>query len=1077
MPTSLKRVAGWLCALVLLLGFQATASAQTGAASITGLLTDQSGAPAPGATVTAINQSTNVDYTAVSNAAGNYTITSVPVGTYVVKASLSGFKTATTKPFDLEAKQIARLDLKLEVGTLEEAVQVTAESPIMKSETVTVGEVISGNTVVSLPLNGRNTGQLSLLMPGTVTVNPRSFTDIRNFGGGRPYVNGNREQTNNYMIDGVDMNESIDNLVAYQPSPDALAQISVETNNYAADVGNVAGAVISNVLKSGSNKLRGNVFEFYRNSDFDANTWENNRSGAPRPERKQHIFGATVGGPVIKNKLFFFADYQGTRHNRPGFETLSVAPASWRAGDFSSVTTPIVDPRTGQAFPGNQVPADRISPIARAILGNTALYPLPNRGITGVSGNFVGETNTTIRAHQGDLRMDWNAAHNDKVFGRFSFAEYKERNDKRGFPLLPGFSRDAPFRNLAFNWNHVFNSSLVNEVLAGYNQITIVENRFLDWAGVGNANATFGIAGGQPIAGLSNIQWGSGLTQPGTGASNTDTQDKTYQLNEKLTWFKGRHSLKIGGQLLHYVQNRFYAGNNGLLGLFRYGGAFTGFPFADFLLDQVGGKGRGSASEPWTHVHNRIALYVQDDFKVRSNLTLNLGMRWAYTQPVTEKDNRQANFSLVNGQQILASDSNRALYEPFYGGFEPRVGVAWRPSDRWVFRGGYGISQYMEGTGANLRLPLNPPFFFESDVTYDRTSGPGSLASGFAGLVPLDQPSGQVRAWDPELRPQFTQQWNVFAEYRLSESASVNVGYVGHNAKHLVTPVEGNQPLPGTGDPATWAPLQTRRPLFATAPLITNISTTASRGESNYNALQVSVRQRSWKGLEYLFSYTFGKALANQLGYYGSGGQTAPEGTYWMNAYRPEWNYGPAFFDVRHNAVFSASWELPVGRGRKWGKDWSGVANAVLGGWRLSGIAQARTGFPITVLDGRGSSLQAVRGGERPNCIGNPVPSDQSLTHWLDINAFVRAPQGTWGDCGVGIARQPSYRNIDAALSKRFNAGGERYLEFKAEAFNLTNSPSFGPPGRDLNSPNTFGLVTSTISNPRTVELVVKFYF
>jgi hypothetical protein len=300
---------------------------------------------------------------------------------------------------------------------------------------------------------------------------------------------------------------------------------------------------------------------------------------------------------------------------------------------------------------------------------------------------------------------------------------------------------------------------------------------------------------------------------------------------------------------------------------------------------------------------------------------------------------------------------------------------------------------------------------------------------------------------------------------------------VGHSATHLVTPVEGNQPLPGVGNPSTWAPLQTRRPLYATAPLITNISTTASRGESNYHALQVSLRQRSWHGLEYLASYTFGKAMANQLGYYGSGGQTAAEGTYWMNAYHPEWNYGPAFFDVRHNAVLSASYDLPFGRGRKFGSQWSGLADAVLGGWRVSGIFQARTGFPITILDGRGSSLQAVRGGERPNCIGDPTPADQSLTHWLDINAFARAAPGTWGNCGVGIARAPGYRNIDLALSKQFKAGGERYLEFRAEAFNLTNTPSFGPPGRNIADVNTFGKVTSTVSTARTIELVAKLYF
>jgi len=1078
MSSNRTRTTGLWLAFAIVLGFQSAALAQTGAASITGLLTDQSGAAAPGVTVTATNQATNVPYTAVSNEAGNYTITAVPVGTYVVKAELSGFKTPTTRPLQLEAKQIARIDFKLEVGALEDTVEVTAEAPVLQTESATVGEVLSGTTVQALPLNGRNTGQLTLLLPGVVTPNPGSFSQqTRNFGGGRPYVNGNREQTNNYMMDGVDMNESIDNLVAYQPSPDALAEISVETNNYSADVGNVAGAVINNVIKSGTNAFHGNVFEFYRDSSLDANSWANNRSSAPRPERTQHIFGATLGGPLVKNKVFFFANYQGTVLDRPGTQTVSVAPAAWRNGDLSSVTAVIRDPRTGLPFPGNVIPADRISPLARAIL-NSPLYPLPNRSVTGVTGNYVGGFLETTRSHQGDVRLDWNASQSDKIFARLSIAEFQLKGQERAHPLVMGLQQDAPFRNLAFNWNRVFTPTVINELLVGYNQITIV-GQTLDWSGIGNGNATFGIPGGQPIPGLSSIRFGGGLSDLGAAATDTDTLDKTYQINEKLTWIKGRHALKFGGQFLHYVQQRFYAGNNGLLGFFGYSGAFSGFSFSDFLLDQVGSKGRGSDSDAWTHVHNRMALFVQDDFKVTPDLTLNLGLRWAYTQPLVEKDNRQSNFSLQTGQQILAQDGgleSRSLYQPYKKGFEPRLGFAYSPGDRWVLRGGYGISQYMEGTGANLRLPLNPPLFFESDVQYNVTSGPGSLGTGFAGLVPLDRPSGQVRAFDPNLRPQFTQQWNVFAEYRLTSSTSANVGYVGHKATHLVAPVEGNQPLPGVGDPSTWAPLQQRRPLFATAPLITNISTTAARGKSDYNALQVSVRQRYWKGFEYLASYTFGRTRTNNLGYYGSGG-VAAEGAYWMNAYEPDWNYGPAFHDMRHNFVLSGNYELPFGKGRRWGSDWSGLTNAVLGGWRLGAIFQARTGFPITVTDGRGSSLQAVRGNERPNCIGDPHPSDQSLTRWLDINAFARAPLGTWGSCGTGVARAPGYRNIDAALSKRFDVGGDRYLEFRAEAFNLTNTPSFGPPGRDIGNPNTFGVITSTVSTERQVELVVKFFF
>src|SRR5438093_2930173 len=515
----------WNVFLAIAIGFLAPVAvlAQTGAGSMTGIISDQSGLSVPGAIVIAMDQATNVQYIAFSNEAGNYTITSVPVGTYIVKADLSRFKTATTKPIHVEAKQIVRLDFRLELGGTEETVEVTSESPVLQTESATVGQVISGTTLASLPLNGRNTGQFSLLLPGVVTVSPSSFTAIRNFGGGRPYVNGNREQTNNYTVDGVDMNESIDNLVAYQPSPDALAEISVETNNYAADTGNVAGAVVSNVTKSGSNAVHGNVFEFYRNSDFDANTWDNVRSNAPKAERRQHIFGGTLGGPLRKDKWFMFGDYQGSRFDAPGLEPpVSVAPASWRAGDLSSAGTTIRDPLTGAAFPGNQIPASRISPIARAILDNTALYPLPNRNVNGVSGNFVGDALTTIRAHQGDVRVDWNTSAKDKVFARFSFAEYESRNDKRPFPLLLGSLTDSPFRNVAFNWNRIFSGSLVNDVLVGFNQITIV-TRALDWAGIGNANATFGIAGGQPIAGLSQPTLGSGLTTIGAGASDTDT--------------------------------------------------------------------------------------------------------------------------------------------------------------------------------------------------------------------------------------------------------------------------------------------------------------------------------------------------------------------------------------------------------------------------------------------------------------------------------------------------------------------------------------------------------------------------
>jgi hypothetical protein len=324
-----------------------SALAQTGTGTVSGLVSDTTGATLPGVTVTATTQGTNVSQTAVTNEAGSYTITPLVVGTYVITAELTGFQTYTSPQFTLEARQVARLDFKLGVGVAE-SVNVTAATPILQTDTTAVGEVLSGNTVQSLPLNGRNTGQLALLLPGTMTYNPRGFTNIGSVNMNRPFVNGNREQTNNFTVDGLDVNETLDNRVAYQPSPDALAEISVETNNYGADIGNVGGAVVSSIIKSGTNQFRGNLFEFYRNSDFDANTWENNRSSAPKQERKQHIYGGTIGGPLLQDKFFFFADYQGSRQDAPGFTTLSVAPEAWRRGDLSSVSTEIRDPRTEQ---------------------------------------------------------------------------------------------------------------------------------------------------------------------------------------------------------------------------------------------------------------------------------------------------------------------------------------------------------------------------------------------------------------------------------------------------------------------------------------------------------------------------------------------------------------------------------------------------------------------------------------------------------------------------------------------------------------------------------------------------------
>ena len=352
---------------------------------------------------------------------------------------------------------------------------------------------------------------------------------------------------------------------------------------------------------------------------------------------------------------------------------------------------------------------------------------------------------------------------------------------------------------------------MINEVLVGYSRTRVVAETF-DWAGIGAGNALcIRSPAGSPSTASARSAGAAASLCLARSATDSDTLAKTYQINEKVTWVTGRHTVKFGGQFLHYNQQRFYAGNNGVLGFINFNGAFTGNRVLRLSARPRVSKGRGGGDpdDPWTHLQNRISVFAQDDFKVLRNLTLNLGLRWAYTSPLVEEENRQSNFDLATGRQIFAEDGSleqRALYNPYYKGFEPRLGAAWTATDRLVVRGGYGITQFMEGTGANLRLPLNPPFFFESAVNYDTTTGAGTARTGFAELVPGTTPSGNVRAYDPNLRPQFSQQWNGFVEYRLTSAMSAQVGYVGHHADHLVTPVEGNQALPGVGDPATWAP-------------------------------------------------------------------------------------------------------------------------------------------------------------------------------------------------------------------------------------------------------------------------------
>jgi hypothetical protein len=963
-----------------------SASAQTITGAFTGTLSDQSGAVVPNAKVTATNVGTNVTYTAQSNDAGVYNLLFLPVGSYNLAAEVTGFKKATAGPFGLQVNQTARIDFKLEVGDTTQSVEISAAAPVLQTESTQTGESLQSKQLTELPLKGRNFVALTLLIPGAVSPNPEGMNSRF---GARPYVNGNREQTNNFMLDGVDVNDSIDNRVGYSPNVDALEEVKVLTGNAAADYGNSGGATVMMQIKSGTNQFRGNVFEFLQNNVLNANGFFRNRNQntATRTGFRRNIFGGTLGGPIKKNKLFFFVDYEGTLQRADGPATASVAPQAWRNGDLSQFpNAQITDPTNGQPFPNKQIPVSRFSPVAQFLFSNPSLYPLPTQtgvGPLGIGGNYASGSASKLNNHQADAKIDYRPNDKDALMFRWSIGRYESLGSRAALPVFLTSGQEGPTTSWVANWNRTVSSSIVNEARFSYSQIKI-NDVAVDWSGQlgADGNQKFGIPGGQPIAGLSGIGLGSGLSGIGSGASISNTTDTKYIIYDNLTWQKGKHLLKMGTQLMKYNQDRYYAGNNGALGVFRYTGTYTGLDFADFLTDSLNGKGRGAVTDPWGHRYWRNALFIQDDYKVARNFTLNLGMRWEYMQPIYEKDDRQINVNTFTGELVrVGGEYGRALYKPYRKQFMPRIGFAWTPdgfNNKLVVRGGYAYQSFMEGTGANLRLPLNPPFFVETDFSYDPRT-PGSIRTGFSDVVTanisldMPRPAGvttpqlQGRAWDLNLRPQTTSQVNFTMEYQFDNATSFQAGYVGQKGTHLVAPVEANQPLPGVGPFSTWTNLNLRRPLINALPNLGNIARTESSATMDYHSLQVVGRRKFASSFDFLASYTLGKTLTDNLGYYGSG-FTQGEGAYWQNAYDRRANRGPSFFDVRQNFTVAGSWFVPVGQGKKFGSGMSKAADLILGGWNANYSVAARTGLPITVraIDRTG---QAVRGNVRANSL------------------------------------------------------------------------------------------------------------
>ena len=1110
----MKRVISLGSFVLIAVCLAVSAWAQQVTAAFTGKVTDPSGAAVVGAKVSAIDADRGTPWTSTTNGDGVFNIPRVPIGTYNVKVEKEGFQTATQSHIVMEMNQVARLDVQLQVGSLSQSVEVVAIEPLLQTQGTELGQTIDARTNEELPLATRNYVQLTLLAPGSIHPDPSTFKNGQTtMNSGRPNVNGNREQANNFMLDGLDNNQVSENDVGYAPSVDAIQEFNEITNNAPAEFGNFMGAIISTTTKSGTNQYHGSAFEFFRNNVLNANDWSNNFNGAPRAAIRWNNFGGTLGGPIKKDKLFFFIDYQGSRDDTPtSIQTTSLFTAAERQGNFSELLTlgtpiqlynpfSVTSAGNRAPFAGNIIPASLFSPAAQKILTST-YYPAPTG--PGLLNNYQYAQNTFINGDQGDVKIDYNISDKDRFYVRYSESRY-DNPAINTLPLIYNSFSTAPTHTGVMDWTRTISPSVVNEARFGVNYV-YNSNGAAGGAASGLAQ-TVGIPA-VPSAFLPamNFQGGNAAT-----IGNNDIYqlfaDAVIHYEDTVIWTKGRHTMHIGFQGYRYRIDTFYSGNNGEAGTFNFNGQYTtsstttksgngsGLAEADFLLGLPSEIQGGVNGGTWGQRSNSVAAFFQDDWRATSNLTFNLGLRWELHTPWDEVKNRQANFNLVTGQEYLSGQSCpynncNALYNQYNGitNFQPRLGVAWTPGGgKMVVRAGYTMSNYLEGTGTNLRLPINPPFAHENDDQYTNSAlfgvAPGSTLD--QGFLPFTQSANQLigatlRVWDPNVRPAVSNQWNVSLQYQLNSSTTVQGSYVGQRATHLMVPMPYDQGVLNANGTVSPTEYLSGNPTLLSE--IGQISGTASIGNQDYEALQLLAKKRLGAGLEYSVAYTYSKCMTNNMGYYGQGGQASQSNWYYQNIYDAAAEWGPCDYDAKSNFVANAVYDIPFGRGRTFGNNMNKAVDAVAGGWTLAGILSVHTGFPLTISANDASNTGSR--GPRADCLSpvdilgkqNADPSVGLGYQWFSPSAFAQPANGTFGSCGVGTVRGPGLTTLDLNVSKTFKFTERHGVDIRAEFINLANHPILNAPNTGvgpqlglLNSSNQFG--------GREVQFAMKYHF
>ena len=1105
-----KRHSGVLALIVFILAVCCSglsAFAQEVTATINGIVTDPAGRIVPDAEVKAQDLDRGTVWPTHTNSSGFYTLTRLPVGRYEVRVTSPGFRTAVQTPIELQLNQVAAVNITLVLGDASETVQVTSDAPLLQTDTTDVGTVIDARTNVGLPLASRNYLQLTLLTPGAVTVQPTGFQSGQNVGQvARPEINGNRFDANSYLLDGMDNNDAGSNYVAYSPQPDAIQEFRVLAQNAPADFGNYMGGVISASIKAGTNSYHGTAFEFFRNDVLNANQWMNKLipgSIIPRQKLRWNEFGGTVGGPILKDKLFFFADYQGERFDFPRTSsTITVFTAKERTGDVSELVAAgkaIVDPLTGLPFPDNVIPQNRLSPAALAII-NSKYYPTPVNSL--LQANAFNTTAVKTDGDQGDGRLDWAKSDNDHFMGRFSYSNLTN-------PTINSSDLSYNPFNLVSTWNFVtgytrtISPTLVNDARLGVNYVRVGQNQTTANFS-GNASSLFQIPG-LTTSFLPAMSFSGGYVNGfGTKDSVTDNYDTSIQYSDVLNWVHGKHNTRFGFQGWRVRTNGLFNGNNGQAGSFGFGSIYSGSPESNFLLGLPTSVGVGNLGSEWGQRNNIFAGFIQDDWKLTDRLTLNLGLRYETHTPFVEANNRQVNWDPQTGVFELPNQNgnSRALYNSYngYGNYQPRIGLAYQVTTKTTVRASYGLSSFMEGTGLGLRLPGNPPKPIAASANYSALPYPTTtLDDGFtpvavpAGCTIADLESAApicykgaiIYSWDKKVQPANSNQWSLFVQHEFSPLAIAQVGYVGQSTTHLTNAELLTQLVwdsPGVVSPS---------PFFADNRAVIDqlayIFGTFAEAHQNYNALQTQMQGRLNHGLSYLLNYSWSRCMTNSQGFWGEGGQSSAPSSWWQNTYNPSGENGACYYNVKGVFTGYVIYDLPFGRGRQFGADMNRAADALVGGWKLSVIPTFRGGFPLTLSSNDDhSGTNSFQ--NRPNCIAPPhVLHKQRIGNgfygyrWFDPASYQEPSDGYFGNCGVSSVYGPGEQNIDASVAKTFSITEHQNIEFRAEFINAFNHVILDAPnngGIDIGNPDggTLGQIKSS-EGARNIQFALKYNF